>query len=158
MGDVWMGEAAVEAVLAGADVLLLPADPRVAIGSLGSGRRRAAARRADRRLGAPGARSQGAARPAPGAPRRPAALRRAAGRPQKDAERALEIARASMTVVRNEGVRNAVVQGQELLPLRAEGELRILNLVMSSDWFNSQIRRRRRRSRCRAAGPRRRGR
>src|SRR5262249_33788878 len=56
-------------------------------------------------------------------------LRRAAARPADDA-RAQEIARQSITVVKNE---------REILPLHAEDDLRILNLVLSSDWFNSQI-------------------
>ena len=51
------------------------------------------------------------------------AVSRSVARPE-DVARALEIARASITVVRNEG---------GVLPLRAEEPLRLLHLVMSSD-------------------------
>ncbi len=48
----------------------------------------------------------------------------------EDVARALEIARASITVVRNEG---------GILPLRAEGPLKVLHLVLSSDAKNPAI-------------------
>jgi CubicO group peptidase (beta-lactamase class C family) len=59
----------------------------------------------------------------------PAALGRSVARPE-DVARALEIARASITVVRNEG---------DVLPLRAETPLRLLHLVLSSDARNPTI-------------------
>ena len=130
VGSTSMGEAAVQAVLAGADVLLLPADPRVAIeslvlaveeGRLSEERLARSARRVletKARLGLHRERQVD-----------PQAMRRAVGRPE-DAARALEIAHSSITLVRNQG---------EILPLRAEDELRVLNLVLSSDWINSQI-------------------
>lgn len=130
VGKVWMGGAAVAALAAGNDVLLLPADPKVAIdavvhaveeGQLSPERIAISARRvleAKARVGLHRERHVD-----------PARLRRVAASPA-DAERALEIARASITVVRNEG---------EILPLHAEDGPRILNLVLSSDWFNSQI-------------------
>ena len=130
VGATWMGEAAVQAVLAGADVLLLPADPRVAIdslvraveeGRLGEERLELSARRVletKARLGLHRERRVDSA-----------ALRRDVGRPQ-DVARALEIARKAITVVRDD---------RRLLPLRAEDELRILHLVMSSDPTNINI-------------------
>lgn len=130
VGNVHMGEAAVEALLAGADVLLLPADPRVAIeallmaveeGRLEEGRITASARRVletKARLGLHRERRGD-----------PAQLRQNVGRPA-DAQRAREIARGAVTLVRNEG---------GILPLRAEDELKVLNLVLSSDWVNGNI-------------------
>jgi beta-N-acetylhexosaminidase len=59
----------------------------------------------------------------------PAAIAAGVGRPE-DVERALEVARRSITVVRNEG---------EVLPLRAEEKLRLLHLVLSSDARNDAI-------------------
>ena len=48
----------------------------------------------------------------------------------EDVERALDVARHSITVVRNEG---------GVLPLRAEEPLRLLHLVLSSDARNDAI-------------------
>src|SRR6185503_16605879 len=59
----------------------------------------------------------------------PAAVSKSVGRPE-DVERALDIARRSITVVRNEG---------GVLPLHAEEPLRLLHLVMSSDARNDAI-------------------
>ncbi len=113
VGKVWMGEAAIEAIAAGNDVLLLPADPKVAIdslvraveeGQLTEERIAASARRvleAKARVGLHRERHVD-----------PAALRRAASRPE-DGERAMTIARQSITVVRNE---------RDLLPLHAEDD------------------------------------
>jgi len=127
----WTGEATVRAVQAGADVILLPADPRVAIRSLVRGVEEgqlSAARLDDsvRRLLAAKARL--------GLDRErlvdPDAVGRQVARPE-DLARAEEIARASITVVRNAG---------GVLPLRAEKPLRLLHLVLSSDFSNRTIR------------------
>jgi beta-N-acetylhexosaminidase len=126
----WTGEAAVKAVLAGADVILLPPDPEVAIQAIVRGvadglitpeRLDASVLRileAKERLGLDKARSVD-----------PAAVGKSVGRPE-DVERALEIARDSITLVRNDG---------GILPLRAEAPLRILHLVLSSDIRNDAI-------------------
>jgi beta-N-acetylhexosaminidase len=126
----WTGEAAVRAVQAGADMILLPPEPDVAAqslvravreGQLTEARLDASVRRIlemkermglhrDRRVD-PGAVGKRVARP-------------------EDMARALEIARASITVVRNEG---------EILPLHSEGPLKLLHLVMSSDAKNPAI-------------------
>ena len=112
------------AVQAGADVILLPPDPEVAVQSLVRAVREGRSDRgAPRRVGAAHPRGQGAAGPATAAPGRAGGRGRAVARPE-DVERALEIARRSITVVRNEG---------GVLPLRAEQPLRLLHLVLSSD-------------------------
>jgi beta-glucosidase-like glycosyl hydrolase/CubicO group peptidase (beta-lactamase class C family) len=120
----WDGQAVVRAVAAGADIVLLPRDPRVAVqaivravkeGQLAESRIDASVLRileTKDRLGLP-ARRAGREGPAPLAD---------VGRPE-DVERAFEIARRSITVVRNEGA----------LPLRAEEPLRILHVVLSSE-------------------------
>jgi beta-glucosidase-like glycosyl hydrolase/CubicO group peptidase (beta-lactamase class C family) len=126
----WSGEAAVRAVRAGADMVLLPPDPEVAVqalvravreGSLSEARLDESVRRvleAKERLGLDRQRlvelDAVAARLA---------------RPE-DSQRALELARSSITLVRNQG---------ELLPLRAERPLRLLHLVLSSDVSNRDI-------------------
>ncbi|HVR69869.1 MAG TPA: glycoside hydrolase family 3 N-terminal domain-containing protein, partial [Vicinamibacteria bacterium] len=120
----WTGEAAVKAVRAGADVILLPPETDVAIQSLVRAVREGILTEA--RIDASVGRIL-AAKESLGllagkvAPKEPAES--AVGRPE-DVERALEIARQSITVVRNEG---------GVLPLRAEEPLRILHLVLSSD-------------------------
>ncbi len=126
----WTGEAAVRAVQAGADVILLPPDPDVAVkalvravkeGELSEVRIDASVRRileAKERLGLDKNRRVDVA-----------ALGKSVDRPE-DVERSLDVARRSITVVRNEG---------EVLPLRAEGPLRILHLVLSSDARNDAI-------------------
>ena len=126
----WSGEAVVRAVQAGADFILLPRDPEVAVRALVSavGEGQIAPERIDRsvlrilqtkeRLGLNKNRLVD-----------PAAVSRSVDRPE-DVERALEIARRSITVVRNEG---------GVLPLRAEEPLRLLHLVMSSDARNDAI-------------------
>jgi beta-glucosidase-like glycosyl hydrolase/CubicO group peptidase (beta-lactamase class C family) len=120
----WTGEAAIRAVQAGADMILLPPQADVAIrslvravrdGQLPAARIDASVRRileAKERLGLDRQRKVD-----------PAAADRDVGRPQ-DVEKALEIARRAVTVVRNEG---------DVLPLHAEQALRILHLVLSSD-------------------------
>jgi uncharacterized protein YbbC (DUF1343 family)/beta-glucosidase-like glycosyl hydrolase len=130
VGSVWMGEAAVEAVAAGADVVLMPEDARVVIQSLvravGEGRLEAA------QIDASVARILTIKAKLGLAARRPidrAALRREVGRPD-DVKRAEEIAQQAITVVRNRG---------EILPLRAEERLDVLHLVLSSDWVNAAV-------------------
>src|SRR6185436_18065854 len=59
----------------------------------------------------------------------PAAVSSSVGRPE-DVERAIEVARSSITLVRNEG---------QVLPLHAEDPLRLLHLVLSSDTRNDAI-------------------
>jgi CubicO group peptidase (beta-lactamase class C family) len=126
----WSGEAVVRAVQAGADFILLPRDPEVAVRALVRGVREGqlAPERIDlsvlrilqtkERLGLNKNRLVD-----------PAAVSRSVGRPE-DVERALEVARRSITVVRNEG---------QVLPLRAEEPLRLLHLVLSSDARNDAI-------------------
>jgi beta-glucosidase-like glycosyl hydrolase/CubicO group peptidase (beta-lactamase class C family) len=125
----WTGEAAVRSVQAGADLVLLPPDPDVAVralvravreGQLSETRLDASVRRmlaVKDRLELPRKRLVDAE-----------AIGKSVGRPE-DHERALEIARQSITVVRNEGV----------LPLHAERPLRLLHLVLSSDLRNDAI-------------------
>jgi beta-N-acetylhexosaminidase len=120
----WTGEAAIQAVQAGADMILLPPQADVAIralvravreGQLSRSRIDASVLRileAKERLGLDRLRKVD-----------PASADRDVGRPQ-DVEKALEIARRSVTVVKNAG---------GLLPLHAEEPLRILHLVLSSD-------------------------
>src|SRR6266581_8785033 len=124
VGAAWTGEAAIRAVQAGADMILLPPQADVAIralaravreGQLPASRVDASVLRilqAKERLGLDRARSVD-----------PAAADQNVGRPE-DVEKALEIARQAVTVVKNDG---------GVLPLRAEQPLRILHLVLSSD-------------------------
>jgi beta-glucosidase-like glycosyl hydrolase/CubicO group peptidase (beta-lactamase class C family) len=120
----WTGEAAIRAVQAGADMILLPPQTEVAVRSLVRAVREGQIARsridasvlrileAKERLGLHRQRRVD-----------PAAADRDVGRPQ-DVEKALDIARRSVTVVKNEG---------GLLPLHAEEALRIFHLVLSSD-------------------------
>ena len=122
VGSVWVGAATVRAIQAGADVVLLPPDTRVAIqsivraveeGQLDEARIDASVARVletKARLGLHRERfvDRGA-------------LTRDVARPE-DLARAAEIARASVTLVRNEG---------GVLPLAAEEPNRVLHLVMS---------------------------
>src|SRR5947199_1726343 len=120
----WTGEAAIRAVQAGADMILLPPQADVAIralvravrrGQLASSRIDASVLRilqAKERLGLDRTRTVDLA-----------GTDRDVGRPQ-DVERAFEIARQAVTVVKNDG---------GVLPLHAEESLRILHLVLSSD-------------------------
>jgi beta-glucosidase-like glycosyl hydrolase/CubicO group peptidase (beta-lactamase class C family) len=120
----WTGEAAVKAVRAGADVILLPPETDVAIQSLARAVREGALSEAridesvGRILAAKESLGLLRAKPAANEP-----ADKSVGRPS-DVERALEIARQSITVVRNQ---------KGVLPLRAEEPLRILHLVLSSD-------------------------
>jgi len=129
-GGAWSGEAVVRAVQAGADFILLPRDPEVALRALVRAVRenQLTPERLDvsvlrilqtkERLGLNKNRRVD-----------PAAVSRSVGRPE-DVERALEVARRSITVVRNEG---------PVLPLHAEDRVRILHLVLSSDARNDAI-------------------
>ena len=130
IGETWTGEGAVRAVAAGADMVLLPPDARVAVQSLvravGEGvltearidesvlrlleiKERLGLDR-ERRVDLDG-------------------LGRAVGRVD-DSRRARSVAESSITLVRN---RNDVV------PIAAEEPLRLLHLVMSSDVRNPSI-------------------
>ena len=121
VGGVWAGAAAVRAVQAGSDVVMLPPDSRVAVqslvravaeGELTEARLDASVRRileAKARLGLHRRR------------RTDADVLRHMASPE-DAARALEAARAAVTVVRNEG---------GVLPLVAEDPLRLLVLTLS---------------------------
>ncbi|HSD26141.1 MAG TPA: glycoside hydrolase family 3 protein, partial [Vicinamibacteria bacterium] len=126
----WTGEAAVRAVQAGADMILLPPEPEVAAqslvravreGQLTEARLDASVLRileTKERLGLHKERKVD-----------PAAVGKSVARPE-DVARAMEIAKASVTVVRNEG---------GVLPLHADRPLRLLHLVMSSDARNPTI-------------------
>jgi len=128
--SAWTGEAAMRAVQAGADMILLPPDPEVAVsalvrsvreGQLSEQRLDASVLRvleAKERLGLHQARLVDLSAVAP-----------RLARPD-DVERAMGLARDSITVARNEG---------GVLPLRAEQRLRLLHLVLSSDLRNRDI-------------------
>jgi beta-N-acetylhexosaminidase len=125
----WTGEAAVRAVRAGADLILLPPDPDVAVqaivrevrqGRLPESRIDESVSRileAKERLELDRSRLV------------KASALEAVDRPE-DVARSLDVARRSITVLRNEG---------GVLPLRAERPLRILHLVLSSDARNDAI-------------------
>lgn len=120
----WAGGAAIRAVQAGADVILLPPDTGVAIdslvravdeGQLSEARLDRSVRRileTKARLGLPERRLV-----------EPAAIARHLARPE-DVARALEVAQQSITVVHNAG---------GVLPLAAERPLRLLHLVISGN-------------------------
>jgi len=126
----WSGRAAISALQADADVILLPPDPALAVkaisqavrdGELSQERLDQAVLRvleAKERLGLDRTRTVD-----------PRAVASRVAQPE-DAERALAIARESITVVRNEG---------GILPLHAEAPLRLLHLVLSSDLRNDAI-------------------
>jgi beta-glucosidase-like glycosyl hydrolase/CubicO group peptidase (beta-lactamase class C family) len=126
----WTGEAAIRAVRAGADFVLLPPDPEVAVQALVRGVREgqlAEARldesvlrilEAKERLGLPQSRLVDLD-----------AVGKSVGRPE-DVLRASAIARESITLLRNR---------DGILPLLAERPLRLLHLVMSSDARNDMI-------------------
>ncbi|MGH8031527.1 MAG: glycoside hydrolase family 3 N-terminal domain-containing protein [Luteimonas sp.] len=124
VGDAWMGAAAVRALAAGADVLLMPPDPRVAAQSIARAVREGqlSAARLDQavlrvlaakaRMGLHRQRLVDAA-----------TARAAVGRSQ-DQARADDIASRAMTLVRNTA---------DLVPLAVERPLRILHLVVAND-------------------------
>ncbi len=126
----WTGDAAKRAVLAGADMILLPPDPEVVIatlvravkqGEIAESRIDESVLRileAKERLGLDRERRVEAR-----------ALAGSVGRPA-DVQRAAAVARRALTVVKNEG---------DLLPLKAEEPLSILHLVLSSDARNEAI-------------------
>lgn len=120
----WTGEASVQAVRAGADVILLPPRADVAIKALTRAVRKGVLTEAriDESVGRILAAKESLGLLQPKAARA-ATGDRSVGRPS-DVERALDIARRSITVVRNEG---------GVLPLRAEEPLRLLHVVLSSD-------------------------
>ena len=130
VGGRWIGAAAIDAVLAGTDVVMVPADPRVAVqslvravaeGQIDESRLDRSVRRvlaAKARLGLDRARRVDAD-----------AARFALGR-AADQERADEIARRSITVVRNRG---------EVLPLRSEAPLRLLHLVLATEFSGASL-------------------
>ena len=125
----WNGEAAIRAVQAGADMVLLPPQPEVAVQSLVRAVREG--QLSEARLDASVLRilelkeRLGLHRQRLVDPDRVSA---AVGRPE-DVARALAIARSSITVVRNE----------QVLPLRAEEPLRLLHLAVSSDVVNARF-------------------
>jgi beta-glucosidase-like glycosyl hydrolase/CubicO group peptidase (beta-lactamase class C family) len=126
----WAGDAAVRAVGAGADMILLPPDPEASVaalvravraGVLPAARLNEAAGRvleAKERLGLNRTRRVDVS-----------VIARSVARPE-DVARAQAIARDSITLVRNEG---------GVLPLQAEAPLRLLHLVLSSDVRNELI-------------------
>jgi beta-N-acetylhexosaminidase len=126
----WSGESVIRALQAGADLVLLPPSPEVAVQAIVRGVREGqldVARlddsvlrilEAKERLGLDKHRQVD-----------PEGVASRVARPE-DVERAFAIARDSITVVRNVG---------HLLPLRAESRLRVLHLVLSSDARNDQI-------------------
>ncbi len=126
----WSGESVIRALQAGADMVLLPPSPDVAVqaivrgvreGQLDLARIDASVLRileAKERLGLDTERRVD-----------PEAVASRVARPE-DVERAFGIARDSITLVRNAG---------HILPLRGESRLRLLHLVMSSDTRNDQI-------------------
>lgn len=127
----WTGEAAIRAVQAGADVVLLPPQPAVAIqslvravseGQLTEERIDASVQRIleiKARLGLHKDRLVDVDD-----------IDRSVARPE-DMERALVVAQESITVVRNEG---------DILPLHAEEPLKILHLVISSGLRDRAVR------------------
>ncbi len=124
VGSVWIGEATVDAVRAGADVILMPPDLDVALQSLI--RAVAEGELEEQRLDQSVRRILQAKARLHLDENRLVDLNAAAldvDRPE-DVERALEIAEASITVVRND---------DGVLPLAAEQPLRILQLVMPDD-------------------------
>jgi beta-N-acetylhexosaminidase len=119
----WTGEAAVSALRAGADVLLLPPNPEVAVSAVERAVREGQLTVA--RLDESVLRLLELKERLTTSPTRPS--RADLGRPE-DVDRVMDIARRSITVVRNEH-----------LPLRAEEPSRILHLVLSSDVRNDMI-------------------
>ncbi|MEN8162867.1 MAG: glycoside hydrolase family 3 N-terminal domain-containing protein [Acidobacteriota bacterium] len=120
----WAGQATVEAVLAGADIILMPRDLEVAIASLVRGvqegvleeeRLDASVRRILEAKAWLGLNVDPMVDPEGGL--------LDVGRPE-DIRRADNIAQASITVIRND---------RDMLPLKAEEPLRILNLVLVDD-------------------------
>jgi CubicO group peptidase (beta-lactamase class C family) len=126
----WSGEAVVRAVMAGSDLALLPKDPKIAIRELARAVREGRIPPAQidastlRILKAKEALKLHQNRFAD-----EAVIPRDVGRPE-DVERAVAIARESITVVKNDG---------GVLPIAAERDNRILHLVLASDDRNAMI-------------------
>jgi beta-glucosidase-like glycosyl hydrolase/CubicO group peptidase (beta-lactamase class C family) len=126
----WPGEAAVRAVMAGCDLVLLPRDARIAIREIARAVREGRIREAQvdasvlrllktkESLGLDRNRFVDEA----GIPRN-------VGRPE-DVEEANRITQASLTLVKNEG---------DVIPLAVEKPLRLLHLILSSDARNENI-------------------
>lgn len=126
----WTGEAAVRALQAGADMVLLPPDAGVAVSALARAVREGALseQRLDEsvlrvlslkdRVGLSRERIVDLTK-----------VRDSVGRPE-DIEKAMEVARQSITLVRND---------KDVVPLRAEDRLNVLHLVLSSDTKNEAI-------------------
>ena len=124
VGSAWIGEATVEAVRAGADVILMPPDLRVALQSLIRAVKEGELE--EQRLDQSVRRILQAKARLDLNENRLVDLDSGAlevGRPE-DVERSVEIAEASITVVRND---------DGVLPLAAEERLRILQLVIPDD-------------------------
>ncbi|HEY3120210.1 MAG TPA: glycoside hydrolase family 3 N-terminal domain-containing protein [Vicinamibacteria bacterium] len=121
----WNGEAVVRAVNAGADIVLLPPDPRIAVQSIVRAVKEGQI--AESRIDSSVLRILETKDRLGLSSRRPARTGPAladVGRPE-DVDRAFEMARRSITVVRNTG---------GVLPLRAEEPLKVLHLVLSSEF------------------------
>jgi uncharacterized protein YbbC (DUF1343 family)/beta-glucosidase-like glycosyl hydrolase len=126
----WEGEAAIKAIKAGADVLLMPHNPEVTVqtvvrgvrdGLISESRVDSSVRRllaAKARLGLHEKRLVDRAE-----------LDENVARPE-DIERAQRVAEASITMVRNEG---------NVLPLAADGSSRVLHLVMASGYGGATV-------------------
>ena len=126
----WTGEAAIRAVRAGADMILLPPDPHVAIQALVRAVREK--QLTEERIDVSVLRIL-AAKERLGLHRKKRVdtlrLPEVVARPE-DVAQAMDVARRSITVLKNEG---------GVLPLRAESPLKILHLVLSSDLRNEFI-------------------
>lgn len=126
----WSGEAAVRAVLAGCDLVLLPKDAKIAVREIARAVREG--RIAEAQIDASVLRLLKTKESLGLHQNRfvdEAEIGKYVGRPE-DIEEANRITRASITVVKNEG---------GVLPLQVEKPLRILHLVMSSDARNDNI-------------------
>lgn len=130
VGGTWSGAAAVRAVAAGADMVLLPPDPAVAIRSIV--RAVAEGEITEDRLDRSVARIL-ETKARLGLHRRRLvdldAVSRGVADPE-DVERALDVARGSITVVKNDG---------GVLPLRADRPLRLLHLTLASDLTSREL-------------------
>ena len=124
VGHSWSGAAAIQAVVAGADIVLLPPDSAIAVQALLRGV--AEGQLTEERLDESVTRILGTKALLGLQDERlvdPAELGRFVARPE-DLSRARRITEASMTLLRNDGRR---------LPLAAERPLRLLHLVLASD-------------------------
>jgi beta-N-acetylhexosaminidase len=126
----WSGEAAVRAVMAGCDLILLPKDPKIAIREIA---------RAVREGRIPEAQIDASVlrllktKESLGLDRNrlvdESQISKNVGRPE-DIEQAIRITQASLTLVKNEG---------NVIPLAVEKPLRLLHLVLASDARNDNI-------------------